>query len=80
MDHEEMKLECLRMVMEKWPSLSPAEAREEALRMYNFTRGRKLDDRGGEVVNYRAPPADKIETDKATIYRKPPFDPDYKCK
>jgi len=79
MDHEEMKLKCLEMVMAKWPNLAPEQARDEALKMYNFTRGRQLDDRGGEVVSYRAPPPNKIETDKATIYRKPPFDTeDYK--
>lgn len=70
MDHEEMKLECLRQVMLNWPTLSPDDARTEAMKMYNFVRGRQLDDNGGESVTYRAP---KIETPKATIYREPPF-------
>ena len=77
MDHEEMKLECLRLVMAKWPDLAPQQARNEALKMYNFTRGRPLDDPGGEVISYGAPPADRIETPKAMIHRRPPID-DYK--
>ena len=61
--------------MEKWPSLSPDEARAEAMKMYNFVRGRQLDDNGGESVTYRA---SKIETPMATIHKRPPFLDDYK--
>lgn len=74
MDHEAMKLECVRIVMARDASGDMDHIRAEAMKLYNFIRGRELDDNGGESVSYRA---DRITTPKAVIYRDPPFK-DYK--
>ncbi len=75
MDHEEMKLECIRIVMAADPPLSRDQVLVEAMKYYNWIRGRPLDDAGGESISYRA---DKIETPMATVHKRPPFLDDYK--